>query len=124
MMRRIFPRIARITSELYGGGPYMRLMQELVLGIGGWRLLAALGIEPEVCHLNEGHAAFAVLERARSFMQATGRSFEVALAVTRAGQPVHHAHARWRPVLTVFPDSDRTHLGGYPARIVWHLLPI
>ena len=60
-------------------------MQELILGIGGWRLLAALGIEPEVCHLNEGHAALAVLERARSFMHATGQSFEVALAVTRAG---------------------------------------
>ncbi|MDR3516832.1 MAG: alpha-glucan family phosphorylase [Azospirillaceae bacterium] len=74
-----------ITGALYGGGAYLRLMQELVLGIGGWRLLAALGIEPEVCHLNEGHAAFAVLERARSFMKATGQSFEVALAVTRVG---------------------------------------
>ncbi len=80
-----FPPYRGITSELYGGGPDLRLMQELVLGIGGWRLLAALGIEPEVCHLNEGHAALAVLERARSFMEATGRSFEVALAVTRAG---------------------------------------
>jgi glycogen phosphorylase len=74
-----------ITSELYGGGPDLRLMQELVLGIGGWQLLSALGIQPEVCHLNEGHAAFAVLARARSFMQQTGQSFEVALAVTRAG---------------------------------------
>jgi glycogen phosphorylase len=74
-----------ITSELYGGGPDLRLLQELVLGIGGWQLLAALGIQPEVCHLNEGHAAFAVLERARSFMQQTGQPFEVALAVTRAG---------------------------------------
>lgn len=80
-----FPAYRGIASELYGGGPDLRLMQELVLGIGGWRLLAALGIEPEVCHLNEGHAALAVLERARSFMQATGRSFEAALAVTRAG---------------------------------------
>jgi starch phosphorylase len=80
-----FPPYRGITSELYGGGPDLRLMQELVLGIGGWRLLAALGIEPEVCHLNEGHAALAVLERARSFMRATGQSFEVALAVTRAG---------------------------------------
>lgn len=80
-----FPPYRGITSELYGGGPDLRLMQELVLGIGGWRLLAALGIEPEVCHLNEGHAALAVLERARSFMQATGQSFEVALAVTRTG---------------------------------------
>jgi starch phosphorylase len=74
-----------ITSELYGGGPELRLKQELLLGIGGWRLLTALGIRPEVCHLNEGHAAFAVLERARSFMEQTGQPFEVALAVTRAG---------------------------------------
>ncbi|MEP7208630.1 MAG: alpha-glucan family phosphorylase, partial [Casimicrobiaceae bacterium] len=74
-----------ITSELYGGGPELRLQQELLLGIGGWRLLEALGIRPEVCHLNEGHAAFAVLERAHAFMQATGQPFDVALAVTRAG---------------------------------------
>ncbi len=74
-----------ITSELYGGGPELRLQQELLLGIGGWRLLAALGIQPEVCHLNEGHAAFAVLERACSFMQDNGQPFDEALAVTRAG---------------------------------------
>ncbi|MGA7567195.1 MAG: alpha-glucan family phosphorylase [Terriglobales bacterium] len=80
-----FPAHRGITSELYGGGPELRLKQELLLGIGGWRLLRALGIEPEVCHLNEGHAAFAVLERARSFMEETGQPFEVALAVTRAG---------------------------------------
>ena len=80
-----FPAHRGITSELYGGGPELRLKQELLLGIGGWRLLAALGIEPEVCHLNEGHAAFAILERARSFMKLTGQSFEAALAVTRAG---------------------------------------
>ena len=80
-----YPIHRGITSELYGGGPDLRLKQELLLGIGGWRLLAALGIEPEVCHLNEGHAAFAVLERARSFMQETGHNFEVALAATRAG---------------------------------------
>jgi starch phosphorylase len=80
-----FPAHRGITSELYGGGPELRLQQELLLGIGGWRVLAALGIQPEVCHLNEGHAAFAVLERARSFMEKTGQPFEVALAVTRAG---------------------------------------
>ena len=80
-----FPAHRGITSELYGGGPELRLKQELLLGIGGWRLLRELGIQPEVCHLNEGHAAFAVLERARSFMQETGESFAVALAVTRAG---------------------------------------
>jgi starch phosphorylase len=80
-----FPAHRGITSELYGGGPELRLKQEILLGIGGWRLLAALGIKPQVCHLNEGHAAFAVLERARSFMQENAQPFEVALAVTRAG---------------------------------------
>ena len=80
-----FPAHRGITSELYGGGPELRLKQEMVLGIGGWRLLEALGIQPDVCHLNEGHAAFAVLERARSFMQANGQPFDVALAATRAG---------------------------------------
>jgi starch phosphorylase len=80
-----FPVHRGITSELYGGGPELRLKQELLLGIGGWRLLGALGIKPDVCHLNEGHAAFAVLERARSFMIESGQPFDVALAVTRAG---------------------------------------
>jgi len=79
------PAHRAITSVLYGGGPELRLQQEIVLGIGGWRLLAAMGLKPEVCHLNEGHAAFAILERARGFMQDSGQSFDVAMAVTRAG---------------------------------------
>ncbi|TDX31060.1 starch phosphorylase [Modicisalibacter xianhensis] len=74
-----------ITSDLYGGGPELRLLQELVLGIGGWRLLTMLGSEPEVCHLNEGHAAFAVLERAAHFMRTHALPFEAALDITRAG---------------------------------------
>jgi starch phosphorylase len=108
-----YPAHRGITSELYGGGPELRLKQELLLGIGGWRLLAALGIQPEVCHLNEGHAAFAVLERARSFMQETGQPFEVALAVTRAGNlfTTHTAVAagfdRFSPALI------EQYLGGY-----------
>jgi starch phosphorylase len=108
-----FPAHRGITSELYGGGPELRLMQELLLGIGGWRLLGALGIRPEVCHLNEGHAAFAVLERALSFMQETGQPFEVALAVTRAGNlfTTHTAVAagfdRFDPALI------QQYLGGY-----------
>jgi glycogen phosphorylase len=80
-----FPVHRGITSELYGGGSELRLKQEMVLGIGGWRLLRALNIHPQVCHLNEGHAAFAILERAYSFMQDTGQSFDVALAATRPG---------------------------------------
>lgn len=80
-----YPAHRGITSELYGGGPELRLKQELLLGIGGWRLLRALDIEPEVCHLNEGHAAFAILERARNFMDEHKLTFSAALAVTRAG---------------------------------------
>jgi glycogen phosphorylase len=108
-----FPAHRGITSELYGGGPELRLKQEILLGIGGWRLLAALGIQPEVCHLNEGHAAFAVLERARSFIQETGQPFDVALAVTRAGNlfTTHTAVAagfdRFAPALI------EQYLGGY-----------
>ncbi len=111
-----FPVHRGITSELYGGGPELRLKQELLLGIGGWRLLAALGIQPEVCHLNEGHAAFAVLERARSFMEETGQPFDVALAVTRAGNlfTTHTAVAagfdRFAPALM------EQYLGGYAEK--------
>ena len=79
------PEYRGITGELYGGGPELRISQEFVLGIGGWRLLRALGIEPEVCHLNEGHAAFAVLERARDYMEKEHVDFDTALTATRAG---------------------------------------
>jgi starch phosphorylase len=79
------PIVRGITNELYGGGVELRLTQELVLGIAGWRLLRTLGLKPEVCHLNEGHAAFATLERVADFMRETGQPFDVALQVTRAG---------------------------------------
>ncbi len=74
-----------ITNEIYGGGPETRIKQEMLLGIGGWKLLQAMGLKPEVCHMNEGHAAFLILERACDFMKETATSFEEALAVTRAG---------------------------------------
>ena len=108
-----FPAHRGITSELYGGGPELRLKQELVLGIGGWRLLEALGIQPEVCHLNEGHAAFAVLERARSFIKETGQPFEVALAVTRAGN-LFTTHTAVAAGFDRFaPDLIEQYLSGY-----------
>jgi starch phosphorylase len=74
-----------ITARLYRGGVEMRLIQAFVLGIGGWAMLGRLGIEADVCHLNEGHAAFAVVERARQFMKETGASFWEAWWTTRAG---------------------------------------
>jgi starch phosphorylase len=111
-----FPPYRGITSELYGGGPYLRLTQELVLGIGGWRLLDALGIAPEVCHLNEGHAALAALERARCFMQTTGQTFSVALAATRPGNlfTTHTAVAAGFDRFT--PDLVEHCLGGYARK--------
>ncbi len=99
------PAYRGITSELYGGGPELRIKQEIILGIGGWRLLQALGLNPEVCHLNEGHAAFAVLERARSVMAESGQPFEVALTASRAGNlftthtPVEAGFDRFVPEL-------------------------
>ncbi len=57
-----------LTSALYGGNSEVRLLQEIILGIAGWRLVEALDLGIEVCHLNEGHAAFVVIERARHFM--------------------------------------------------------
>jgi starch phosphorylase len=108
-----YPVQRGITSELYGGGPELRLKQEMLLGIGGWRLFGALGIRPEVCHLNEGHAAFAVLERARSFMQETALPFEVALAVTRAGN-VFTTHTAVAAGFDRYPPAlIEQYLGGY-----------
>ncbi|QVL56988.1 MAG: alpha-glucan family phosphorylase [Simkaniaceae bacterium] len=66
-----------ITSELYGGGVETRLKQEVLLGIGGVRLLEALGIKPDVYHLNEGHAAFATIERARLLGGSFKEAFEM-----------------------------------------------
>lgn len=74
-----------INAKLYGRGRETRLMQEIVLGIGGWRMLEALGLDPPVCHLNEGHAALAVLERARTCMEKMNVGFWEAMRATRAG---------------------------------------
>ncbi|HLB52587.1 MAG TPA: alpha-glucan family phosphorylase [Chlamydiales bacterium] len=80
-----YPPYRTITGELYGGNTQVRLLQEFVLGVGGAKLLQALNLSPEVYHLNEGHASFAILERARQFMEKTGSTFEVALAATKGG---------------------------------------
>ena len=64
-----------LTSRLYGGDHRVRIRQELLLGVGGVRALAAMEIVPGVLHLNEGHSAFASLERARQLMESEGLSF-------------------------------------------------
>ena len=76
-------RDRRITHRLYGGDRATRLEQEMVLGIGGVRALAALGLQPAVWHVNEGHAAFLVVERLR-VMQQQGLEFDAALEACAA----------------------------------------
>ena len=74
-----------ITAKLYGGGAEMRLMQEIVLGVGGWRVVELLHPEIEICHVNEGHAAFAIIERARHVALKENIDFWAALWATRSG---------------------------------------
>ncbi len=79
------PADRAITAELYAGDPALRIQQEMVLGIGGWRLMEELGQIPDRLHLNEGHAALAVIERAQSHATEKGLPFDEALAQTKPG---------------------------------------
>ena len=113
-----FPVHRGTTSELYGGGTELRFKQEMILGIGGWRLLEELGIEPQVCHLNEGHAALAILERARSFMEKTGQPFDVALTITRAGN-LFTTHTAVPAGFDLFPPAMiEQYLGSYAEEML------
>jgi glycogen phosphorylase len=106
-----------ITDQLYGGDDEMRIRQEIVLGIGGVRALAALGLNPPVCHMNEGHSAFAGLERGRMLMRAHGLTFQAAMEATAAGTvftthtPVPAGHDRFAP------DLLARYLGDYAAEL-------
>lgn len=110
------PTHRSIAGELYGGNLETRLRQELVLSIAGWRLLSALDLHPQVCHLNEGHAAFVVLERALAYMREHHQPFDVALTVTRAGNlftthtPVEAGFDRFPP------DLLKRYLASYAER--------
>ena len=74
-----------ITSSLYGGDRELRIRQEIMLGIGGLKALTLMGIQPTVCHMNEGHAAFMALEKIRELRNTTNMTFEEAVEATRAG---------------------------------------
>ncbi len=93
-----------ITGYLYGGDKEMRIMQEIVLGIGGMRMLATLGIEPTVIHCNEGHSAFLLLERSRIAMERWGLSFGEAARLTAAGA-VFTTHTPVPAGHDVFPEE-------------------
>lgn len=79
------PNDQGITDSLYSGDTEMRIRQEIILGIGGLKALAALGINPSVCHMNEGHAAFLAIERIRKYIEDQGCDFRTARAATVHG---------------------------------------
>jgi starch phosphorylase len=93
-----------LTLRVYGGDSTTRILQEMLLGIGGVRLLRALGVQPSVFHMNEGHAAFLALELIREKI-AAGKSFADALAVTKpqciftTHTPVEAGHDRFTATL-------------------------
>jgi glycogen phosphorylase len=99
------PEDLELTSRLYGGDGRIRIRQELLLGIGGFRALKAMGITPGVLHLNEGHSGFAVLEAIRSRMEDEGLSFEQAVprvsreVVFTTHTPVPAGHDRFHSAL-------------------------
>ncbi len=97
------PEDRELSARLYGGDQEMRLAQEMVLGIGGVRALRALGIEPAVYHMNEGHSAFLVLERARELV-AAGFSFAEAQDIIR-GTTVFTTHTPVPAGHDAFPFS-------------------
>jgi starch phosphorylase len=92
-----------ITEQLYGGDREMRIKQEILLGIGGYRALDALGLEPTVYHMNEGHSAFLALERARHLMETRRLSFAEARELASASlvftthTPVEAGHDYFSP---------------------------
>jgi len=93
-----------ITSSLYGGDRGLRIRQEIMIGIGGMRALRALGINPTVCHMNEGHAAFMGLERIRQLCEENELDFEEAFEATRSGN-VFTIHTPVKAGLDEFPVS-------------------
>lgn len=96
------PEYRDISDKLYGGGTEMRVQQELVLGVGGIRALRAMGINPAVCHINEGHSAFLTLERIRLLMDEEGLAFAEARKAIEASN-VFTTHTPVPAGMDVFP---------------------
>ncbi|MBW8038814.1 MAG: glycosyltransferase family 1 protein [Planctomycetes bacterium] len=94
-----------LTSTLYSGDDELRIRQQIVLGVGGLRMLAAMNIHPSVIHLNEGHAAFAILALALSLMKRDGQPFEnvqklaAGMTVFTIHTPIEAAIDRYEPEL-------------------------
>ena len=101
-----------VTDRLYGGGTDHRLLQEMLLGIGGVRALRACGYAPDVFHTNEGHAGFLGLERIRVLVEEQGLDWDSALETVRAGT-VFTTHTPVPAGIDRFPaDLIETYFGG------------
>ncbi|MDX2098846.1 MAG: alpha-glucan family phosphorylase, partial [Leptolyngbyaceae cyanobacterium bins.59] len=105
-----------ITDELYGGDIDMRIHQEIMLGIGGVQMLRALGLEPTVYHMNEGHSAFLALERIRVMMQDEGLTFAESMQVAKASQ-IFTTHTPVPAGIDLFPADKILHYLGYYAQV-------
>ena len=102
-----------ITISLYSGDREMRIRQEIMLGIGGLKALAAMDITPAVCHMNEGHAAFMALERIRQLRNAGNMTFEEALEAISSGN-VFTIHTPVKAGFDEFPvELMDKYFGGY-----------
>jgi len=111
------PEDQEITAQLYGGGQDMRIKQEILMGIGGVRALVALGLDPDIFHMNEGHSAFLGLERIRQIMQATQLDFDTALEAVRASN-VFTTHTPVAAGNDAFsPDSMRHYFRDYVSQL-------
>ncbi|NJL85892.1 MAG: glycosyltransferase family 1 protein [Leptolyngbyaceae cyanobacterium SM1_1_3] len=105
-----------ICDRLYGGDIDMRIHQEIMLGIGGVRMLKALGLLPTVYHMNEGHSAFLALERICMLMNETDLSFTEAFYLAQAGQ-AFTTHTPVPAGIDLFPpDKILYYLGSYAQR--------
>jgi starch phosphorylase len=98
------PEDRAVTSALYDGDKDLRIRQEIVLGVGGLRALKMLGIQPTVCHMNEGHAAFLAAERIRQVMEQFGVRFAEAKEVVAASN-VFTTHTPVPAGIDVFPPD-------------------
>lgn len=111
------PADQAITAQLYGGDREFRLRQEIVLGMGGFRALRAMGITPQVFHMNEGHSAFLGLERVREYVRQEGLDFSSALQVVAASS-IFTTHT---PVPAGNDAFTREHMtkyfGDFPAQV-------
>ncbi|MCK9520142.1 MAG: alpha-glucan family phosphorylase, partial [Dehalococcoidia bacterium] len=107
------PEDREIGARLYGGDIATRIEQEMLLGIGGVRALRAMGLNPAVCHMNEGHSALLGVERIRTLMEETGISFEEAMLPVAAAT-VFTTHTAVAAGIDLFPpDLVREYLGQY-----------